>query len=295
MKRQWATLACDWYLDSEIAGIAAEHDAVLKVWPILIGLSKSVSHHERNPQGWIEITRSDLMHFSKTTAEELQTVLDELHDGGLIKAEDEGRHGLVIGLTGFEKWQTPKGSAADRKRVQRAREAAESQVRHESVTGASQVRHEGSEQGKSQVRHAMSRETETETETEKTPPTDKATDGGGDGYTFGKADEAMQRLTDRHPEERLSLMRIAHSIKSEHGDLVLKHAADVTFGAAGVENPVGYLRSVAAKAAAQVADRARRSAASNREPCATCDDLGMIEADGGAFVECSACKQGAVA
>jgi hypothetical protein len=123
-KRKWATIACDWYADGEVSGIADEHPEVLAVWPILIAMSKSVSHHERNPGGRIEVTRGDLARAARCSVEVLEVVLSELSEGGLIEVHRDGRHGLVIALSRFGKWQTATGSAADRKREQREREQA---------------------------------------------------------------------------------------------------------------------------------------------------------------------------
>ena len=130
-------LATDWFMDPVLRAISRDHPTVMALWPVLVAEAKSVSHFERNPDGRIETDTEILAVYIRATEDQVQGCLDALVEGEMVTVEPV-RHGVVVGLVAFNKWQNPRGSAADRKRAQRERASREkASESHEHVTAMS--------------------------------------------------------------------------------------------------------------------------------------------------------------
>lgn len=84
------------------------------MWPVLIAKAKGESNVKRNPDGAIRIAPNRLAFDAMCEPDRVCAALDALADEGLIRYTAEGNKLLSITLNGFAKWQSPKGSNADR-------------------------------------------------------------------------------------------------------------------------------------------------------------------------------------
>lgn len=119
----WARLHTKWYRDPVLRAAASQEPACITVWPILVAMSKEQSHVRRNARGVIGCTVADMAADACIDVDVLKRALDLLVEGEFI-TYSAGRLGtLEIAIRRFPKWQTPKGSKAERD--QRSRSGAE--------------------------------------------------------------------------------------------------------------------------------------------------------------------------
>lgn len=138
--RSWATLACDWFTDPVLQVIGEDHPAVFALWPVLVARCVDVSHAERNPHGSLETSTVELGKAINVDRSEVAAILSELVDGEALEVDPTGKHGMVIRLARFAKWQKPRGSSAKYKREQRHQEAKTAS--RENVAESPQVVHD---------------------------------------------------------------------------------------------------------------------------------------------------------
>jgi hypothetical protein len=112
--RDWAKLDTRWYEEPDLLAATDAAPEAFAMWPVLIAKAKAESSASRNPDGTVRIAPRSLAFDAQCAQDRIGAALDAMAAEGLIRYTAEGTKELLITLNGFAKWQSPKGSNADR-------------------------------------------------------------------------------------------------------------------------------------------------------------------------------------
>jgi len=124
----WVRLDMRYYEDEDLdeaADLSGVRLTTYALWPLLICHAKRASS-PANVDGTFRTTRRRLAKVLGTNEEEVDAALYALSEAELIACEDDRVNKCRITILGFGKWQTVKGTDADRKAIARANEQAKS-------------------------------------------------------------------------------------------------------------------------------------------------------------------------
>jgi hypothetical protein len=122
--RDWAKLDTRWYEEPDLLAATETAPEAFAMWPVLIAKAKAESSASRNPDGTVRIAPRSLAFDAQCAQDRIGAALDAMAAEGLIRYTAEGTKELLITLNGFAKWQSPKGSNADRQARKRDKKAS---------------------------------------------------------------------------------------------------------------------------------------------------------------------------